>query len=1314
MPLHIEPLFSLTETEYADREIVLDPATGATAVRRCPVLWSDTACTILFSKYARRAGVPGCPNGETDAEEIFDRLAHAWMIWAVKLGHIVAETGKLFRAECEAMLAQQVMAPNSPQWFNTGLELKYGIRGPAQGHWAIDQLDDAPVPRVIECEDAYTNPQISACFIQSVSDSLVGEGGIMDLFTREARLFKYGGGSGSNYSAIRGKGEPLAGGGTSSGLLSFLKVGDTSAGAIKSGGTTRRAARIITVDIDHPDIESFITWKASEERKIRVLQAAGYSGGMEGEAATSAQGQNANNSVRVTEAFMDAVRDDDVWNLTRRTDGSVSKVVRARDLWEQIAQAAWACADPGLQFHTTINDWHTCPEDGEMGAANPCGEYNWLDDTACNLASINLVRFLTSADGFDFERFRAAVRLCTIVLDVSVSMAGYPTKRIAERSRDYRTLGLGYANLGGLLMRMGIPYDSARGRDLCSEITSVMGARSWLTSAEIAAELAPFPRFYANRDHVLHVLTMHRDAADDAHIPSCHRDEWQDAIYAVQQHGARNAQCALLAPTGTIGLVMNCDTTGIEPAWSLVAFKSLAGGGSLTIPCEAAQAFLDSDETLSSSVQIQSDGSLLFRLIDPSEKAHAIDVLRCANDLSAEAHLGMMAAAQPFLCGAISKCVVGETLIATDRGIIPIADFYQGEEPDAFRAETLILAAEQGQQATADFYYGGEQPVLRLRLADGRTICGTPNHRVKVGAQESYDWKRLDEITPGDHVALRLGYETWANNEADLGSFVPSPMYGNQKRVEFPSTMSPKLARLLGYYIADGNMTAYSVRITKNNVPLLEEMNGLFSELFGVTGTIVADARSGVTSLIVNSKTLCEFFRWVGADGLSPVKVIPWAVLKSPKASVFAFVRGLWLDGYVSVRNRIVAISLASRRLIEQLQVIFDNAGVRTVIGKQVNKENGRDYPCLYLNGPSIQKFRDLVALDQAYKQDALDQLVASPSGRKVWSDIIPCYRERMRDAIREARATFDFRSVMDTRTAHVSRQTAQEIYDRFGVDELAPIFAHDIHFVQVRSIEDDYAEVYDFHVPETHAFLGNSIVNHNTVNLPESATVADVAATYLRAHELGLKAIAVYRDKCKATEVYSSGPATTGEPSPAATQPAPLRAADALEWGERRRPERGTDGSMGAGPSAVVRVAGDDWYLHTHTWNDGEPCEIFLTSNRQGSAVAGWSQVTAILASLALQYGCPVTELVEKLRYQRFDPADFRSTSPVDAVAQALARMFGELPEKRAQPSALELAPSVKSASTGETCSACGSADMRRSGACFVCGNCGTTSGCS
>jgi adenosylcobalamin-dependent ribonucleoside-diphosphate reductase len=892
MPLHIEPLFSLTETQYADREIVLDPATGATAIRRCPVLWSDTACTILFSKYARRSGVPGCPDGETRAVDIFARLASAWAVWGIKQGHIAPDDGALFRDECEAMLAQQVMAPNSPQWFNTGLSIKYGIRGPAQGHWAIDDLDPAPVPRVIECEDAYSNPQISACFIQSVSDSLVGEGGIMDLFTREARLFKYGGGSGSNYSKIRGKGEPLAGGGTSSGLLSFLKVGDTSAGAIKSGGTTRRAARLISVDADHPDIEAFIAWKAGEERKIRALQVAGYSGGMEGEAATSAQGQNANNSVRVTDAFMDAVRDDGMWNLTRRTDGEVCKTVRARDLWEQIAQAAWSCADPGLQFHTTINEWHTCKEDGEIVGANPCIEYNWLDDTACNLASVNLVRFLTSAGSFDFERFRAAVRLCTIVLDVSVTMAGYPTKRIAERSRDYRTLGLGYANLGGLLMRMGIPYDSTQGRDLCAEVTSVMGARSWLTSAEISRELGAFPRFNANREHVLAVLCKHSEAAFDADIPGLYRKEWDYAIDQVSQHGARNAQCTLLAPTGTIGLVMDCDTTGIEPAWSLVAFKQLAGGGSLTIPCEAAQDYLDSDDALSALVRIQDDGSLAFHGVDASVESRTRNVLRCANDLRAEAHLGMMAAAQPFLCGAISK-----------------------------------------------------------------------------------------------------------------------------------------------------------------------------------------------------------------------------------------------------------------------------------------------------------------------------------------------------------------------------------------------------------------------------------------TVNLPESATVADVAATYARAHELGLKAIAVYRDKCKATEVYSSGPAKAGEPSPAAPESASLRAAGALQWGDRRRPERGDDGTMGPAQGAVLRVAGDDWYLHTHTWADGQPCEIFLTSNRQGSAVAGWSQVTAILASLALQYGCPVSELVEKLRYQRFDPADFRSTSPVDAVAQALARMFGELPEERATPANTPIhthSEAIARATTSDTCSACGSSDMRRSGACFVCGTCGTTSGCS
>ncbi|MDH5422646.1 MAG: adenosylcobalamin-dependent ribonucleoside-diphosphate reductase, partial [Acidimicrobiia bacterium] len=488
-------------------------------------------------------------------------------------------------------------APNSPQWFNTGLAHKYGITGTPQGFWFIDPDTKELTPS----PDSYSRPAPHACFIQAVDDDLVNEGGIMDLWVREARLFKMGSGTGSNFSNIRAGGEPLSGGGKSSGLMSFLKVGDRAAGAIKSGGTTRRAAKMVILDVDHPDIEEFIAWKKIEEDKARVLiQHGGFAADFNGEAYLTVSGQNSNNSVRVNKAFLDAVENDEDWNLTNRT-GGIRKTLKARDLWRQIADAAWACADPGMQYHTTVNEWHTSPAGGEIRGSNPCSEYMFLDDTACNLASMNLVKFYDEDTGdFDLDGYRHAIRIWTVVLEISVAMAHFPSASIAQGSFDYRTLGLGYANLGSLLMRMGIPYDSDKGRAIAGALTAIMTGMSYATSAEVASTpIGPFPKFAENRDNMLRVMRNHRRAAYNrtdyegvthyvmpidadlapADMLEAARSAWDLAVDRGERYGYRNAQATVLAPTGTIGLLMDCDTTGVEPDFALVKFKKLAGGG---------------------------------------------------------------------------------------------------------------------------------------------------------------------------------------------------------------------------------------------------------------------------------------------------------------------------------------------------------------------------------------------------------------------------------------------------------------------------------------------------------------------------------------------------------------------------------------------------------------------------------------------------------------------------------------------------------------------------------------------------------------
>jgi len=668
-----------------------------------PEAWSQVASDVLAQKYFRKAGVPArlkkveendlpsflwrsvpdeaalaqLPEGERygseiSSKQVFDRLAGCWTYWGWKGGYFSSEEdAAAFHDELRFMLATQRVAPNSPQWFNTGLHWAYGIDGPSQGHFYVD----FKTGKLVKSKSSYEHPQPHACFIQGVQDDLVNEGGIMDLWVREARLFKYGSGTGSNFSMLRGEGEKLAGGGRSSGLMSFLKIGDRAAGAIKSGGTTRRAAKMVVVDADHPDIEAYIDWKVKEEQKVaalvtgsktvqkhmkavlkacvncegegdscfdpeknpaltreiklarkamvpdnyikRVIQFARqgykdiafdtYDTDWDSEAYLTVSGQNSNNSVSLTDDFLRAVETDGDWNLTSRTTSKVMKTLKARDLWEKIGHAAWASADPGLHFNTTMNDWHTCPASGRIRASNPCSEYMFLDDTACNLASANLLQFYdTQTKSFDVAAYEHLCRLWTVVLEISVTMAQFPSREIAELSYEYRTLGLGYANIGGLLMTMGLGYDSDEGRALAGALTAIMTGVSYATSAEMAGELGPFPGYKKNASHMLRVIRNHRTAAHgqaDGYeglqvtpVPLDHgtlarlggsavtmseraRIVWDEALDQGKRYGYRNAQATVIAPTGTIGLVMDCDTTGIEPDFALVKFKKLAGGG---------------------------------------------------------------------------------------------------------------------------------------------------------------------------------------------------------------------------------------------------------------------------------------------------------------------------------------------------------------------------------------------------------------------------------------------------------------------------------------------------------------------------------------------------------------------------------------------------------------------------------------------------------------------------------------------------------------------------------------------------------------
>jgi ribonucleoside-diphosphate reductase alpha chain len=591
--------------EYDYRTSVIKNPSGEVVFQmdnvEVPKAWSQIATDILAQKYFRKAGVPqpdGTTGRETTVKQVAHRMAHCWRVWGERYGYFQTEQdAQIFYEELVYSILNQACVPNSPQWFNTGLFEVYGIKGKPQGHYYVDAIDG----QLKKSTSAYERPQPHACFILSVDDDLVNEGGIMDLWVREARIFKYGSGVGTNFSSIRGEGEKLSGGGTSSGLMSFLKIGDRAAGAIKSGGTTRRAAKMVCLDLDHPEIMEFVNWKVEEENKVAALIAAGYASDYEGEAYRTVSGQNSNNSVRIPNEFFQVLDADGEWELKARSDGRVMKKVKARKLWNDITYAAWKCADPGTQYDTTINEWHTCPEGGPIRASNPCSEYMFLDNTACNLASVNLRRFFNEADNsFDVAGFDYTCRLWTVVLEVSVLMAQFPSKEVAQLSYDYRTLGLGYANLGSMLMVSGIPYDSEQARAIAGSITAIMTGVAYRTSAEMAGFLGAFSKYEENKTHMLRVMRNHRAAAYDAqdayeglqikpqginakycpdYLLTAAIKSWDEAVQLGEKYGYRNAQTTVIAPTGTIGLVMDCDTTGVEPDFALVKFKKLSGGG---------------------------------------------------------------------------------------------------------------------------------------------------------------------------------------------------------------------------------------------------------------------------------------------------------------------------------------------------------------------------------------------------------------------------------------------------------------------------------------------------------------------------------------------------------------------------------------------------------------------------------------------------------------------------------------------------------------------------------------------------------------
>jgi ribonucleotide reductase alpha subunit len=1531
------------------------------------------------------------------------------------------------------------------------------------------------------------NLRVHNCFILAVDDSMAS---ILNWYREEGTIFKGGSGAGVNLSRIRASVENLQGGGTASGPVSFMRGADASAGTIKSGGKTRRAAKMVILDVDHPDIEDFIWCKALEENKARVLRDAGFDMDLDGSDAFSIQYQNANNSVRVTDEFMRAVMDDADWDLVGRMDRTPVRTVRARDLFRQLAKATWECADPGMQFDTTINRWHTAPNAGRINGSNPCfpgtalvhtdkglirfselfdranrgepfgvythdatnpdapaermeltspeafmitgfndivrlrfdngmelrctpghriftanrgfveareltahddvkvldveapavnadhglpvssdpdhyrqkgdhgdllrlpdewtaefahylgwligdgttsgsttstiygsaedrtevlprhaelvewingdrplkvseqangtaqlrlarrpfkgflealgvrsvvgpeksvpwsieqapasavasflqglfdadgcvvvnrekgsyvglgstspellrgvqkllatfgvfsrvsktrdamhdlcitsgsiagfaqhigfslnrkqallrelllegpkgfygvrrtarlvertddgveltynlseprnhsyvvdgivvrncSEYMHLDNSACNLASINLLKYLREDGSFDTDGFKATVEVVFTAQEILVGNADYPTEPITENSRRYRQLGLGYANLGALLMAQGLPYDSAEGRAWAASVTALMTGHAYATSARTAARMGPFAGYHNDADAMLNVLRMHRAEVakvdEDLVLPellSAAQEAWDNAVELGEHHGVRNSQASVLAPTGTIGLLMDCDTTGVEPDLGLVKTKKLVGGGTMSIVNQTIPRALVrlgyAPEQVEDIVRYINENMSIVGA--PHVASEHLPVFACSmgdNTIHYLGHVRMMGAVQPFISGAISKCVVGETLIATADGLVRIGSLHQGEETDSFRDEIMAVASLDGIHKTDAFYYGGSRPVHRVTLRSGHTVTGTPNHRVLVAGDGGLDWKRLDEIDPGDHVATKYGDDLWSTLCPRFDDFAPTAPYGSQKAIDIPESMSEPLAFFLGAYASEGHTSrsTWTVIITNSDDGVLEEVAMVVWMAFGIEAKIRRPA-GRCPSVEISSKTVVELLEYLGCGDRASAKRIPDAILRSPRYLVISFLQGLALDAYTSSARGASkwGICLDSPRLLDDLQAVLTNLGIVHGRITKHNALNGKDYDEVYVSGREARKLVEIVPFLEADKK-ARALLLPVPDGRgQSTADVVPGISPaellayvpyRRRNAAGVLLRT-EFGYLGDPRTSNVSRTTVERVAAIPGVvlpPWLQTVLDDNLHFSPVEATGPaGTRQVYDISVPVTHAFVGNGIVNHNTVNLPEDVTVEEVEQLHIDAWNMGIKAIAIYRDNCKVGQPLSTTKVGQGadggdDAPPGSEAEAHDRAVAAriaeLEAALMHEQERAHDTVLvgavrerlprrRASSTFAFRVADCEGYVTVGEYEDGRPGEVFMKVSKQGSTLAGIMDAFSISVSLGLQHGVPLATYVRKYTSMRFEPAgitddpDLRiATSLVDYIFRRLA----------------------------------------------------------
>ncbi len=1724
------------EIEWELRDAIIPGEAGNVFEQRgveVPKFWSQTATNVVASKYFR--GKLGTPQRETSVKQMVDRVVDTIARAGFEAGYFASEPDRdAFADELKFLMVNQHASFNSPVWFNIG----------TSGRQVA-----------------------SACFILSVEDDMHS---ILDWFKNEGIIFKGGSGSGVNVSAIRSAKEQLSGGGYASGPVSFMRGADSVAGSIKSGGTTRRAAKMVVLNADHPDIHDFIWCKAKEEQKAWALGEQGYDMSLNGEAWQSIQFQNANNSVRVTDDFMKKALAGEPWSLTARTTGEALETLKARDLLREIADAAWACGDPGMQFDTTINDWHTSPASGRINGSNPCfpgdarvhttkgllpiadlfertkagedievythrataeepsegvvaslplavmrngtsdivrlrftggrelrctpnhriwttnrgwveardlsasdrvllndsptpaeaaawelpvrvgalaksfhrggrvvhqelptkwseplaemlgygcgdgwltdvqvgwvyggddiadglldwherivtdlvggvsrqamdngtvqlrvgssavrelfgglgmtdarapqksvpfsifrapsaiqsaflrglftadgtfaraeskshryvglgstspkllrdvqrllhafgirgriypvrsrqaagfaykrkngesvtyasselydlritgsdlvrfadsvgfastwkqsslracldsteqyrtksetrlltrefdgqavvynlnepihhsyivdgfvvancSEYMHIDDSACNLASLNLMRF-THADGeFDVARFARAVDVIFTAQEILVGFCDYPTEKITKNAKAHRQLGLGYANLGALLMARGLPYDSNEGRAYAAAITALMTGEAYTQSARIAEIVGPFEAYPLNKTGHDRVMEMHRQHAyrlPDELLPptllSGARQAWDDAVELGKKFGYRNAQASVIAPTGTISFMLGADTTGIEPEIALVKYKKLVGGGTLklvngTVPGALQRLGYTETQVGAVATYIEQYGTIEGA---PALKDEHLPVFDCAfkaqngvRSIHYMGHIKMMGAVQPFISGAISKCVTADTLLSTAQGLVRIGTLHRGEAPDSFRGLELGVVSLDGMRSTDAFYYGGARKVLDVRLRSGHRVTGTPNHRLLIaGMEEGLVWRRLDQLKPGDHVATQYGEDIWATQPASLRDFRPSIVHGSQKSIRVPSNMTEDLAFFLGAYAAEGHITPsnWTIHISNADEEVIARLQSVGESLFGLQ-VRVARQSDRCPCLELSSKTLVELFEHLGCGHRASSKRIPDVVLRSPRAMVLAFISGLSLDSYMPSSLAKWAICLDSCGLLDDLQAVLTNLGVVHSRITKYNAEYGKYFDEVSAHGPHAQALVRMLDFPEAQKRERGAQIASAEIGGS-WADVVPGVTGRNLYELlpkgrggRAGRGTGvarRFSYLKDGRTATVSRASLVRVAAVPGT-ELPPalrmVLERNLHFSPVVRVSDGgIKEVFDVSVPSTHAFVGNGIVNHNTVNLPETAKVDDVMDAYVEAWKHGVKAIAVYRDGSKKVQPVNTTAkdanekrretVVTGEPVVARTR--------------RRLPD--TRASL----THKFTIEGHEGYITVGLFEDGTPGELFVTMAKEGSTLSGMMDAFATSISLLFQYGVPLSHLVEKFGHMRFEPSGWTGNSEigfaksiVDYVFRWLGHRFLSAEDKAllgmvrttevadpapqlellnkvvsmasSEPKAMPTGPGamrLNSTPDAPPCPRCGWLTVRN-GTCHKCENCGETTGCS